>query len=189
MMTIKTSTNIPYLLREIHLFSRLYECMQRLPAPHPLALAVSAGCAHRLFPTVLMDFVSEVRNLIGDISSRFVPARRCYQHTNSYADPHSDGQRDGFAEYVRFFFPAKSFGGTTDAVGRGTICVPDLALDAIHVVWQAISQGVNQVETGFEQDAKEWFSLSESQWCLLDDILSMSRCNICVRCWLRLPRL
>ena len=54
-------------------------------------LAVSAGCAHRLFPAVLMDFVSEVRNLIGDIGSRFVPARRCYQHTNSYADPQSDG--------------------------------------------------------------------------------------------------
>src|ERR1700730_706181 len=109
-----------------------------------------------------MDFVSELRNLIGDISPRFFAARRCDQHTNSYADPHSDGQRKGFAEYVRFFFTAKCVGRTTDAVGRSTIRVPDLALDIIHVVRQTISQGVKQAKTGIEQDAKEWFSLPES---------------------------
>jgi hypothetical protein len=109
-----------------------------------------------------MDFVSEVRNLIGDISPRFFAARRSDQHTNSYADPHSDGQRNGFAEYVRFFFAAKCVGRTTDAVGRSTISVSDLAFDVIHVVRQTISQGVKQAETGIEQDAKEWFSLSES---------------------------
>jgi hypothetical protein len=63
---------------------------------------------------------------------------------------------------VGFFFAAKCVGGTTDAVGRDTICILDLALEVIHVVWQTISQGVKQVETGIEQDAKEWFSLSES---------------------------
>jgi hypothetical protein len=106
--------------------------------------------------------VPEVRNPIGDVSSRFLPACRCDQHTNSYADPHSDGQRNGFAEYLRFFFAAKCVGRTTDAVGRSTICVLELAFDVIQVVWQTISQGVKQAETGIEQDAKEWFSLSES---------------------------
>jgi hypothetical protein len=106
--------------------------------------------------------VSEVRNPIGDVSSRFLPACRCDQHSNSYADPHSDGQRNGFAKYVRFFFAAKCVGRTTDAVGRSTIRVPDLAFDVIHVVRQPISQGVKQAESGIEQDVKEWFSLSES---------------------------
>jgi hypothetical protein len=106
--------------------------------------------------------VSEVRNPIGDVSSRFFPARRCDQHTNSYADAHSDGQRNGFAEYVGFFFAAKCVGGTTDASGSRAIRVPDLAFDVIQVVRQTISQGVKQAETGIEQDAKERFSLSES---------------------------
>jgi hypothetical protein len=167
MITIKTITNIPYLSRAIHLnksfgYYRPISLALSLPATHPSALAVSAGCARRLFLAVLIDFVAEVRNLIGEISSRLLPARRCYQHTNSYADPHSDGQRNGFAEYVGFFFAAKCVGGTTDAVGRKTICVPNLAFDVTHVVRQTTSRRVKQAETGIKQDAKEWFSLSES---------------------------
>jgi hypothetical protein len=169
MITIKTIANIPYLSRAIHLrqklhvFFRLYEGHIEPPGPAPSALlAVSSGCARRLAPAVRMDFVADVRNLIGDISSRFLPARRCDQHTNSYADPHSDGQRNGFAEDMGFFFAAKCVGGTTDAVGRSTIRVPDLTFDVIHVVRQTISQGVKQAETGIEQDAREWFSLFES---------------------------
>jgi hypothetical protein len=84
------------------------------------ALAVSAGCARRPFPAMLMDFVAQIRNLIGEISSRFLPARRCDQHTDSYAAPHSNGQRNGCAEYVGFFFAARCVGGTTDAVGHNT---------------------------------------------------------------------
>jgi hypothetical protein len=125
------------------------------------ALATSAGCARRLCPAVRMD-LPEVRNPIGDVSSRSLPACRCDQNTNSYADPHTDGQRNGFAEYVRFFFAAKCVSRTTDAVGRSTIRVPDLAFDVIHVVGQTISQGVKQAESSIEQDVKEWFSLSES---------------------------
>jgi hypothetical protein len=109
-----------------------------------------------------MNFVAEVRNFIGDVSSRFLPARRCYQHTNSYTDPNSDGQRNGLAEHVGFFFATKCVGGATDAVGRSTIRVPNLAFDVIQVVRQTISQEVKQAETGVEQDAKEWFGLSES---------------------------
>ena len=75
MITIKTITNIPYLSRAIHLgksfrYFRLYECHVE-PAGHPplRPLAVSSGCARQLFPAVLKDFVSEVRNLIGDRES------------------------------------------------------------------------------------------------------------------------
>ena len=40
-------------------------------------LAVSPGCALRLFSGALTDLVAEVRNLVGDVGSRFFTAGRC----------------------------------------------------------------------------------------------------------------
>ena len=42
-----------------------------------LPVAVSPGCALRLFPSALTDFVAEVRNLVVDFGPRFFTAGRC----------------------------------------------------------------------------------------------------------------
>src|SRR6202022_2536095 len=63
-------------------------------------IAVSPGSALRLFASVLPDFVAEVRNLIREFGTRFFTASRCDQQTDAHADPDSDQQSNGFAEYL-----------------------------------------------------------------------------------------
>ena len=79
---------------------------------------MSSGCGLRLFPSALTDFVTEVRNLVGDVGSRFFAASGCYQQANSYADAYSDQQSTYFAEYLGIFFAAKSVGRAPQAVGQ-----------------------------------------------------------------------
>jgi hypothetical protein len=70
-----------------------------------------------------------------DICPHFLPARWRDQHTNSYADAHSNDQCNCLADELGFLFAAQRVRCTTDAVRSGTIRVPDLALDVIHIVW------------------------------------------------------
>jgi hypothetical protein len=63
---------------------------------------------------------------------------------------------------VRIFVAAKSAGSTADAFGRGPIPVSEIVLYVVDVVWQPLTDRVKQLKSGIEQDAKEWFSLSES---------------------------
>ena len=47
------------------------------PSHSPFLFVVSPSCALRFFPSALTDFVAEVRNLVGDVGSRFFTAGRC----------------------------------------------------------------------------------------------------------------
>jgi hypothetical protein len=127
---------------------------------------MSSGCAWRLFPGALTDFVAEIGHLVGDVSPRFFSASRCDQHAYSYADANSEQENTDFAEYVGIFFAPKSICGSTDAAGRGVIRIPDPVLDVIDIVRQTLSKGINQVKSCTEQYTKKWFSFSKSHICV-----------------------
>ena len=54
-------------------------------------------------------------------------------------------------------------------VGRGFISLPGSAFDVVHVVRQTLTAVIKQIKAGTEQDAKKWFSLSESHVYSPDD--------------------
>jgi hypothetical protein len=103
--------------------------------------SVSPGCALRLFPDVLTDFVAEVRNLVGDVGSRFFTASGCDQQADSHADPHPDSQSNSFAEYLRIFLAAKRVGGAAQAVRGGIIGVANSSFDVARIGWRALKFG------------------------------------------------
>src|SRR6266849_10601563 len=129
-----------------------------------LLLLLGPGCALRL-PLALTDLFAEVRNLVGDVGSRFFTAGRCDWQANSYADAHPDQQGTYFAEDVRILLASKRVSGTPHALGRGFI---RLAGSAFDVVRQTLTYLIKQIiEAGTEQNAKKkWFSLSGSHVCV-----------------------
>ena len=110
---------------------------------------MSPGCALRLFAGALPDFVAEIRHLIGDVGSSFLTAGRCDEQTDAYADANPNQQNTNLAVYMGIFFATKRVGGTTDAVGRGVVRIPDPIPDVIDIVRQTVTKGINQVNLVF----------------------------------------
>jgi hypothetical protein len=108
------------------------------------SVAFGPSYACRAHP--LANFVGDIRYLVGNITSRFLSTSWCDYETDSDTNPYSNRKSDGFAEYLGIFLAAKGVRGTTNATGRGTVGVPYSLLDVIDVIWQAITQGIKQVQ-------------------------------------------
>jgi hypothetical protein len=72
---------------------------------------MSPGCALRPLRSAFTGLVAEVGNFVRDVGSSFCSASRRDQQADSHADPNSDEQSNGFAEYLRIFFATKRVSG------------------------------------------------------------------------------
>jgi len=128
--------------------------------------AVSPSCGLRLLSGGFTDFVAKVRDFISDVGPGFLACGWCDEQADAYPDANSNHQSTDFAEYVGLFFATKSICGSTDAVGRGVIRIPEPILDVIDVIRQTLTKGIDQMKSGSKQYIKKWFSSSGSHICV-----------------------
>ena len=139
----------------------------------PLLVAVSPGCAMPLLSSALPDFVTELRNLLGDVVSSSSPLARAISRPDSYADANSDQQSTDFAEYV-----CESSSPRSTSLARLTRsdAVPYVSLTRALMSSNCPADAHarnKQIQSGTQQNAKEQFFLFEFHSASDDSLADM----------------